>query len=182
MIPSFLYDLLALLLCVAGILLLRLSWRRQRTALVWTGWLLLALSPVVWSVSAGVEFAVSYALLALSIAAWLLIAVNVERQPAKAGNGAVDTATLPATTALHKLGTFLVAGPLAASASLLACALLVGLASGAESRGNSMVLTAFVFPLAWGAAVVWVCASDRLLRTAGLLLVVTVVAALGLMP
>ena len=179
---SYLYDVLALLLCVAGVVLLRLSWRRQRTALVCTGWLLLVLSPVVWSGSAGGEFGVSYALLALSIVAWLLIVFNVERQPVKAVNGAVDTATLPATTRWHKLGTFLVAGPLAGIASLLACALLVGLASDADSRGNSMVLTAFVFPLAWAAAVVWVCAGDRLARTAGALLVVSVIAALGLMP
>lgn len=181
MMPSFLYDVLALLLCVVGVLLLRLSWRRQRTALVCAGWLLLVLSAVLWSVSAGVEFGVSYTLLALSIAAWLLIAFNVERQTAKAGNGAVDTATLPATTTSHKLGTFLVAGPLAGIASLFACALLVGLAADAASRGNSMVLTAFLFPLVWGAAVVWVCAGDRLGRTAGLLLLVSVVAGLGLM-
>ena len=107
---------------------------------------------------------------------------NRERQAAKPDSAAIDAATLPATSAAHKLGTFLAAGPLAAIASLLACALLVGAVFPADERGNGMVLTAFVFPLVWAATAVWVCAVDRLLRPVGILLAIAVVASVGLMP
>lgn len=179
---NYLYGSLALLLCLAGILSLRVSWRRQRSVLVLIGWLLVLLSAAIWSLGEGVEFGLSYALMALSIAAWVLIVFNHERQTPKAGSDIVDSATLPASTTAHKLGTFLVAGPLAAVSSLLACALLVGATSDPDGRGNSLVVTAFIFPLLWSVVAVWICAADRLVRPAGILVAVTVVAALGLIP
>ena len=182
MTDAYLCGSIALLFCVVGIFLLRVSWRRQRRLLVLAGWVLVALAAAAWSLAVGVEYGVSYTAMALSVVAWLLVAGNRERQAAKPDSAAIDAATLPATSAAHKLGTFLAAGPLAAIASLLACALLVGAVFPVDERGNGLVLTAFVFPLVWAATAVWVCAVDRLLRPVGILLAIAVVASVGLMP
>ena len=171
MTDAYLCGSIALLFCVVGIFLLRVSWRRQRRLLVLAGWVLVALAAAAWSLAVGVEYGVSYTAMALSVVAWLLVAGNRERQAAKPDSAAIDAATLPATSAAHKLGTFLAAGPL-----------LVGAVFPADERGNGMVLTAFVFPLVWAATAVWVCAVDRLLRPVGILLAIAVVASVGLMP
>ena len=145
----------ALALTLAGVGALRLGWRQAgaRRALVWGGWLMLLLATCAWIRAAGIEFGTSYSLLGLALAAWLTMALGVERSEPRLDR--VATGNTVASSLSHKLCTFAAAGPLAAFACCQVTLLLV--LELPITRVNQMAIAALLFPLLWGIAAYWSC-------------------------
>ncbi|MFC6632129.1 hypothetical protein [Microbulbifer taiwanensis] len=183
MASSLWMNALAPLLCGAGVYLLWRSWRGRKLLGGFSaagGWLSVLAGIFIWASAAGGEFGTSYALIAVSLVAWIICALGVERRQAKPARN-VDVAvadTLGDTSRWHKWGTFVTAGPIACVATCLVTVALSGLLPFAS--GNRMAFAALAYPLAWGAASVWICASAHLARNALILLAVAAVAAVFL--
>lgn len=180
MASSLWMNALAPLLCGAGVFLLWRSWRGQKLlgqVSVAAGWLSALAGILVWANAAGGEFGTSYALIAVSLVAWAVCALGVERRQVKPARnaGGVVADTLGATSGWHKLGTFMTAGPIACVSTCLATVALSGFLPFVS--GNRMAFAALAYPLAWGAVSVWICASAHLGRNALILLAVAAVAA-----
>lgn len=136
-----------------GLAALRFSWRkgghygRLATA---SGWGLLAGCLYFASAGLGSEFGLSYALAALSVGALGLVALNVQKRPAKPLSPAAPELTdqAPPGKVTRKLLTFMTAGPLAGVAS---CQLtLVVMHTLPIAHINGMAAAAMLFPVTWG--------------------------------
>lgn len=169
-IDVFLIPLLALALALAGLNLLYLSWRRRLESgrCRWTGWFILLLSLVVWSVWAGPEFGIAAGvcipgMVALGHVAWH---TRHGRRNGRNGNGRSDTALLsPAPEgslmlrSVHHLWRFLLVVPFASLAAFFVTLGLVMLLPWTElSRLAFLVIAA---PALWGLMAAWLCSDDR---------------------
>lgn len=175
------YSLCSLALCVVGVVLLRLGWRRPeptgRTCVA-AGWASLLAAILLWSRASGWEFGSSFALLAIAVIAWLVIAFEAERRPEKGANGKAIGNDLAATSTGHKWGTFLVAGPLGACVSLSITVLATQWLP--LDMAARLVWAACLYPLVWAGLMVWVCTDIRLGRAALALLLCGSIASAGL--
>lgn len=159
----------ATLLGGAGLLGLFGSWRNWNGFQRWgtaAGWGLLLLSCVVWTRSAAsVELGLCYALLALSVWAWLFVAGNRERRAVRHTALPAVKVTLPALPAVFgQLLLVLAVVPLAGAAALYASTALVTLLP--WQQGNALVLAMLLAPVFWGCMAYWQCADSRPLRPA----------------
>lgn len=160
-----LYTLLAIVCLLAAVALLFTSWRSAKgLALCNTcGWLLIALALVLWSLSQGAEFGISFSLLLLPLIAWAIITVNRDNRIQKVRVQPRERLGRPSIKAF-----FLHAW------RLICCVLLSGLGSAFGFIGfatllplspvNAIVLGVFVIPLVWGAAAYWLLADTKTWR------------------
>ena len=167
---NLLLSSLPLLLCGGAILALRTGWRkpafRYRLLMPLAGLLLLA-AIKLWARRVGIEFAVIYVLLSLTLTACLVIACRLEFRTVKA-----TAPRLPerfSDTALtHKLATFVVAGPLTLLTACLVTIALAGLLP--IARHEQLIVAALVYPFLIAFIIYWVCSSAKLARNSVFLL------------
>jgi hypothetical protein len=150
----------AALIGAAGVGALRVAWRSQgwrHRALMPAGWIALALCLYFWSLDAGTEFGVSYALAWIALCALALIAAQAQRRPRReeitASGSTFDS------SAGHKWLTFIAAGPLAALACCQLTLVLVYLSP--LHLINQMALAALLYPILWGIAAYLSCYYGR---------------------
>lgn len=159
---------LAALCSLCGVGGLYASWRGYwpRRLTVPGAWCLLVLSCVFWVRGLGAEFGSFYALISISLCAWLAVAFNYETRrlrPEKPRGP--SRKVLPDSHSLtHNVMLFLFAVPLAGAAAILFSVWLVRLLPWADV--NAMVLGIVLMPVFWGVASYWVCAAARPLRPA----------------
>ncbi|HHX83532.1 MAG TPA: hypothetical protein GX696_11205 [Pseudomonadaceae bacterium] len=170
---------LALASGAAGVLSLYGSWRGwwQRPLALSCGWALLLLSCWLWMASKGVELGIVYALLAISILAWLAVAANYEtRRHHKTPPQRVEALVLPQGRSLGRhLLLFVGVVPLAGSAAILGSVMLVHMTG--WQPVNAMVSGILLMPVLWGLGAWWVCADSRSQRPLLALLLCTLLPA-----
>lgn len=165
--------LAALLVNLAGMLLLFAAWRRRgrRWPLALVGWAALIGAWALWRGISGPEFASVYVVIATALIAWALIFYNRQNKPIK------TVAKMPYRPFAfngagwwHGLVRLLVAGPLAAFASLALG--LLAVSSMPCDPANRLAGGAFMFLLAWTLMACWACAAARLRRPALVLVLI----------
>lgn len=157
---------LATLLTLAGVLALRLArhWgRRQRPqrqlVLRWTGWLLLVVSLLPWTVAGGSDRGVALAILVLMLAGLSLALFEgwrAWRAPARKKRERTPRNDLPRpetrgkTLLLRRIWIFVLAGPLALAGALaIGMALWLGLAQAGVSEANVLAVAMISVPIIW---------------------------------
>ncbi|HEY8568641.1 hypothetical protein [Microbulbifer sp.] len=167
----------------AGLFSLYGSWRNWSLLKRWgtlVGWSLLLLSCFLWASSAAsVALGISYALLALTACAWLLVGYNRERRPQRSPLLAAGKVRWPALSALGKhllllLGTV----PLAGAAALYGSTALATVLP--WQQGNALSFAMLLAPVLWGCGAYWQCADSRPLRPAATHLAVLLVSAVAI--
>ena len=161
---------LPLLLCGGAILALRTGWRKpapRYRLLMPLACLLLLAAIRLWARRAGVEFAVIYMLLSLTLTAWFVIACRLELRAVKPTAPRLPE-RFSGTSLTHKLATFTVAGPLALVTGCLATIALTGLLP--IARNAQLVVAALAYPVLIALIIYWICSSEKLARNSLLLL------------
>ena len=165
-------DTLSMLAATAaaacGVGLLYASWRRRvrhKLPALWTAWLLVVASAVLWGRAAGREFGPVIAMLVLPLIAWVFVAAN---HHARGNNGRAQEPArlnLPRLRAVGRhAAIFLVSVPLAAAAStLLVLGSTVYLPWAEVDR---LALAVLLIPFVWGLFSFWATADARLARPA----------------
>lgn len=175
---------------LAGVALLREAWRRRpgpRAGLILGGWTLLAAAAAALVIGFGGDIGGAVWALALAFAGLIAIAWSTDRTPRRKARAVqrrqASTGEDPAVgAAAGPWRTAAVVG-LAGPGAMIP-AFLVGLAITAHGPGataDRMMTGAILTPLAWGAAMIWVCADRRLARSAGFLLGLAAIAGLVLL-
>lgn len=164
-------DSLPLIACLAGLGLLYGAWSGRVPVPGVSGvggWLLLAISFVLWVRVAGPEFGSVYAVLAVAPAAWLFVALHPKRgRPARERAAARRAPRLPARGRLTRnVALFFVAVPLAAVTSTLFA--LVASTWLPWSAIDRTVAGLLAMPVIWGLLAYWACADEKLLRPAAM--------------
>lgn len=156
---------LSLLLSAGGVGCLFAAWRQKHSTplLIALGWGLLILSLVAWGRLLGAEYGVTYALIALSLVAWLLIGVTLKGSRLSSNTQLSVPLSRPSLRTLGKhtgllLLTVLLAGIVSAFVGVGALRVLP------MERANTVVVSILLFPLLWGALAYWYCAAERLLK------------------
>ena len=83
--PEFLLVLFAWAFIATGTLCLWLNWQKKQSNL-WlklTAWCLIVIATPFWVAAYGIEFGLTFELIALALIAWLYIAVHYESKPIK---------------------------------------------------------------------------------------------------
>ncbi len=160
-----LLALVCLLLSSSGVGCLYFSWRRKLSSGLWVslGWLLLATSLLSWSQLLGVEFGVSYALLVLSLVAWLLALASLDRSRVNRQQLTSHPLSRPTwrTLGKHSGLMLLTVGVAGSSAALVSVGLLRLLPM---QPVNTIVVAVLLLPLLWGLLAYWFCATEHLLK------------------
>ncbi|MBU3068373.1 hypothetical protein KOI40_01010 [Aestuariicella sp. G3-2] len=158
-------PVLSLLLSAGGVGCLYAAWRQKQSAplLIAFGWGGLLVSLVTWSGLLGVEFGVTYALIALSLVAWLLVGLSAgsSRVKLKAKPSLPLSRPLLRTLGKHTGLLFLavvLAGVVAAFVGVGVLRVLP------MERANTVIVSILLFPLVWGGLSCWYCAAERLLK------------------
>jgi MFS family permease len=117
---------------------------------------MLLASPLLMLDSVGLEFAVIYSFIFLSLMGWIFVFLSREHKPAKA----VKPVSKPATVAKEKnywrsAQLFLLAGPVALLSAACWTLLLSRLLP--IALGEQMVVAAFLMPVAWAVLMAWLC-------------------------
>lgn len=159
------------------------AWRRLALSGGWVvtlSWLLIAASLWAWSRAWGVEFGVSFALIAVSLLGGLLVLFNFEVRERKLGRAAPTQAIAvdPRSWGRH-LFLFFVVVPLAGAASIFSTVLLCDLLPWHPT--DKMVLAVLLVPVVWGLAAYWACADTRPARPTAALLLAAALPALMLL-
>ena len=163
-------PLLPVLVCGCAVLALRVGWRKyelKHRVMTPLAGLLLLTTMNIWAHRVGIEFAVIYTLLTLTLIAWLATAYGLECRAVKETPPRLSER--PSNTSQpHKLATFVVAGPLTL---VTGCLVTIALASLLPiARNEQLVVGAFVYPLLIATVIYWLCSSERLARNSLLLL------------
>lgn len=178
---TWLLGLSASVLSLAGIAGLFHSWRQRSPKALWarrSGWVLLALSVVLWVWAHNPEFGVTFGLFVPALGAWLIIAASADSRPS---NGGAQTQPkqrlkLPGLGPFAKqLLIFVLAIPLAAVATALVSIAVTDWLP--WQRVNSLPLGILLMPVLWGLASYWVCADQRLFRPTLTLIIAGLIAA-----
>lgn len=150
-------SLVAFFIGLASLILLYYCWRKAKPVpyLVTLSWLLALLSVVLWVLSHNLIFGVCFALIALSLQAWFLIALNSEKRAPK------NEKRLPRTSihwdglkALPKhLGRAVSVVPLSGVSAMQLTTVTTGWLP--WHSVNLMALGIYIMPLAWGALAYW---------------------------
>ncbi|WP_439134824.1 hypothetical protein [Pseudomaricurvus sp.] len=156
---------LSLLLSAGGVGCLFAAWRQKPSTPfpVSLGWGLLIVSLYTWSRLLGVEFGIAYALIALSLVAWLLVGVTVDGSRTKLNEQPSVALSRPSLRTLGKhtallLLTVVLAGAVSALVGVGMLRLLP------MERVNTIIVSILFFPLIWGGLSYWYCAAERLLK------------------
>ena len=164
-------------LLVGGIALLRASWNRRsaKLHLLIGGWLCVIAGFAAFDWGWGGEVGTAYALIALSLAAYALVAAGLERRtsPARAPREpALEPEERP-TNWRRGIAKSLLAIVLAGAASIgigVAFALYMPMAV-----HDRIVIGGILVPVLWGGGMAWTLSDARLLRATLLLLLITAV-------
>ncbi|MEM1111860.1 MAG: hypothetical protein AAGI11_08125 [Pseudomonadota bacterium] len=158
MITSLAFSLTALLAMLG---LLRVWRRRDRVShAVRTGsWLLLFGITAGWALVEGPEYGITFALLLFSLVAIAVLAATAAWQsPAQPAKTETSQPLLESSGGAA-FGTFMVIGPLAATAMAFLSIALIGLMP--ISRVSGLAIAAFLFPLAWAVVATIVSMRNR---------------------
>jgi hypothetical protein len=169
---------LAFSITLAGVFCLYGSWRRLSffyPVARYIGWLLLLVACIAWIVSSNIELGISYAMLAITVCAWLLVILNYELRTGKQKDLIETELVLPrGATLLRHASMFLLAILLAGiTAACLSTAFISMLP---WQLGNALVLAMLLMPVLWGAGAWWALADPQLARPGigmGVLLVIS---------
>ncbi|WP_157885659.1 hypothetical protein [Pseudohongiella nitratireducens] len=195
MLISEVNTLFALIMAMAGVMLLYFRWCRHTASQQWwtvAGWLLIALATLPWTLAHGIEFAVMYAFLVPGILAWVFVGrqwfIATKNQVAKRHDKKpVTEARRPVTEVyqLHHPQRWLVlllrtamVLPYAGAVSLLATVALTDLLP--LIKNDTLVLALLAGSLVWGIVASWLLAQTSLLRPVAALAVVGLLSALYL--
>lgn len=157
---------LAVLLTLAGILALRLAWRRGRQQQVrpqlvlrWAGWLLLAAALVPWTATGGGDRGVALGVGVVMLAGLALVLVegwrawrapSRRRREREARNDLPRAPSRGIALFLRRAWIFCLSGPLALAAALaVGLALWVGLAHAGMNDANVLAVAMLAVPVAW---------------------------------
>lgn len=158
--------MLAALGSAGGVVCLWWSWRAREPKprlLKPLGWALLMLACLPWSRALGVEFGLAYALMVMTLAAWLLVIATAATGPAAAPEQVAQRLHWPTWRSLVRhTGLFLLVVPVAGVASALACVGAVRLLP--WQPANSLTVVIVLQPLIWGALAYWFTAAPRIRR------------------
>jgi len=121
----------------------------------------------LWARRVGVEFAVIYILLSLTLTAWFIIACRLELRAVKPAVPRLPE-RFSDTSITHKLATFIVAGPLTLVTGCLATIALTGLLP--IARNEQLVVAALSYPVLIALIIYGVCNSEKLARNSFFLL------------
>lgn len=160
---------LPLLLPGGAIIALRTSWRKpglRHRMMVPIASLLVVAAIKLWAHRAGIEFAVIYTLLTLTLTAWFTTAYGLEFRAVKQTRSGLP-GRFSNTSPAHKLATFVVAGPLTLVTGCLVTTALTSLLP--MARNEQFVVSAFMYPLLIAVAIYWLCSSESLTRNSLLL-------------
>ncbi len=130
------------------------------------GILLVVAAVKLWTHRVGVEFAVIYTLLTLTLTAWFTTASGIEFRAVRQTPPTLPRQLLN-TSPTRRVATFIVAGPLTLVAG---CLVTIALASLLPiARNEQLAIGAFVYPLLIAVAIYRFCSSDGLARNCLLL-------------
>lgn len=156
---------LSLLLSVGGAGFLFAAWRQKQSTplLVSLGWGALLVSLVTWSRLLGVEFGITYALIALSLVAWLLVGFSLDASRVKLNKQPSLPLSWPSLRTLGKhtgllMLTVVLAGAVSAFVGVGVLRVLP------MARVDTVIVSILLFPLIWGGLSYWYCAAERLLK------------------
>jgi hypothetical protein len=151
-----------------GVALLYASWRtrvQRKAVTLWSAWLLIAASLVLWRLATGPEFGPVIALLVLPMIAWLFVAANRHVRSNSGRQQEPAPLNLPRLRALGRhTAIFLVSVPLAACASTLL--VLGGTLYLPWQEIDRLALAVVLIPFVWGLCSFWAAADPRLSRPA----------------
>ena len=158
--------LIAVLMSITAAALEYYSWCRGKR--VWaasSGWLLALASILSWSRALGPEIGICYAIMIFVCLVWVEVAWNMEPARAAAGSRARTFQPLY-RPGVREYGThalrFLLSVPAAGILALMFTSALALLAPWTMPLKVAVVV--FLFPVAWGAFSVWICAQENLLK------------------
>lgn len=166
-------------LLAGGVALLRVSWLGKRPcnlpALI-GGWLLVAAAFTALTHTCGAEVGATYALLAMSVIAYAVLALGIENRshkPARVREIALEPEERPSSWS-RALAKALLSIPLAGIAAIgVGVAFAVAMPIPTHDR---IVIGGLLVPILWGAGMAWTLSDARLLRVT---LVLGSVSALG---
>ena len=172
-------HLAAVALMVAGVWLLRESWRsrpRAGSARLLAGWAFIASGFAVLAWTEGAEMGTTYALLALSLAGYAVVTASLELRNARTR----DTRSLAAepeerpTNWPRAIAKSLLAIVLAGIAAIgVGVAFAIAMPIGTHDR---IVIGGLLVPVLWGAGMAWTLADAKLLRAT---IVLATISAIG---
>lgn len=164
---EFLGTLAGAVLVLAGVAVLRASWlgrSRQGWHLVAGGWLLIVAGLAAFDYVWGGEVGTAYGLLALSVAAYAVVAAGVDVRTGKA-RGSREVALEPderPTNWPRAIAKALLAIVLAGIASIgIGVAFAVAMPMGIHDR---IVIGGLLVPILWGAGMAWTLCDAKLIR------------------
>jgi hypothetical protein len=151
---------------MAGVLALRLAWRRRPVPSPWmtAGWGALVVGLFGWAATTGADVAMALALLVPSLAAYAVLCFGAKLRGArtsKATRSEVELEPAPAAPWRFILRTFYV-GPLAAMAAFSGGAAVALKAPWSEA--DRLVAGGMLTPIIWAAAMIWATTDSRLAR------------------
>lgn len=171
-------HLAAVALLVAGVWLLRESWRsraRARPLLTLAGWALISLGTYTFGWAEGAEMGTTWALIALSLAGYAFVVLTLERRTARTR----DTRSLAAepderpTNWPRAIAKSLLAIVLAGIAAIgVGVAFAIAMPIGTHDR---IVIGGVLVPVLWGAGMAWTLADAKLLRATIVLAAISVI-------
>ncbi|MBW3567601.1 MAG: hypothetical protein KY410_06535 [Proteobacteria bacterium] len=165
----------AVVMMLAGVLLLQYAWRERRAGrrqrrrvVVVVAWLVLALSLAPWTFVAGIDKGAAFAVIlfmlagsALVLRAGLLHSTNRngrEREPRanRNGNGGSGNGDGARSRMVRRAWVFLLAGPLSGVASIAASAgLFAAWNTETGSAANRLACVMLLVPVAWALLATW---------------------------
>ncbi|MHB8286203.1 MAG: hypothetical protein ACYDD1_16215 [Caulobacteraceae bacterium] len=168
------------LCALAGVLALRLAWRRRPIPSPWTatGWGLMIIGLFGWAATTGEDVAVALALLIPSLAGYGALAAGARvrgGKPSRSGRSDVELEAGPSDPWRAILRTLYV-GPLAALAAFSAGAAVA--LKGPGSEATRLIAGGMLIPVLWAAGMIW-ATTDRRLTRVGLGLVAGSLASLA---
>ena len=135
--------------------------------MAFAGWLLVCVAATWWIRFRGPEHGLAYAAIALTFAAWTIVALAGRETPRpgeRRRQARVKSAIAGRASIARTLGRTFVAFPLAGAASLLASVLIAaGLPWGTVNR---YVFAIMIAPIIWGVLAMWAGMTETLARTA----------------
>jgi hypothetical protein len=170
---------LAAALLTAGVSLLYRSWKTRRRSgpnLTIAGWAVIAAGVVAFSMIDGGEVGTTYALLALSLAGYAIIAATMEFRTSRARNArdvvAEEPEQRPANwpRAVFKAFLAIVFAGIAAIGVGVAFAVAMPL-----QIHDRIVIGGLLVPILWGGGMAWTLADAKLLRATIFLLLVSAI-------
>ena len=157
---------LAVACAFAGVFLVSVVWKRPLPRKGWLlagNWAVTGLSFYAWIAAHGVEYGTVYAFCCISLAAWVAVALRLERKtriPRVVDRGSIKWLP-PATFLKHavRLGLTTVVAAAASFCAVMGVSRLVPIA---DMERHAFVIV--LFPIVWGALIYAICRSTDLHR------------------